>query len=88
METFSFFGLGAVDCGRESFDYLLDKRKRGNAMAVAVGGSAEVFDMHPRMMRLTLQRRKGFIRMALKHGFVSWFASFSIFPMNLFPPCL
>ncbi len=41
----------------------------GNAVVIVIGGATEALDAHPGMFELTLKRRKGFIKMALKHGY-------------------
>ena len=36
---------------------------------IAVGGPPESLDAHPGALRLQLLRRKGFVRIALQHGY-------------------
>uniref|UniRef100_A0A0N4UX67 diacylglycerol O-acyltransferase n=1 Tax=Enterobius vermicularis TaxID=51028 RepID=A0A0N4UX67_ENTVE len=60
---------GAVDCSKESLEYLLDtNRTKNNAVVLVVGGAAEALDSRPGCQMLTLKGRKGFIRIALETG--------------------
>lgn len=56
-------GHGAV--GRETCLYLL---RRGESIALAPGGAKESLESVPGTMRLVLQNRKGFARLALRTG--------------------
>eukprot|EP00475_Leptophrys_vorax_P003951 TRINITY_DN12306_c0_g1_i1.p1 TRINITY_DN12306_c0_g1~~TRINITY_DN12306_c0_g1_i1.p1 ORF type:complete len:406 (-),score=79.06 TRINITY_DN12306_c0_g1_i1:63-1253(-) len=58
-------GLGLVDASRDSVKYLLSK---GISVCVIVGGAEEALDSRPRTLDLTLDSRKGFVRLALEHG--------------------
>ncbi|XP_074839137.1 2-acylglycerol O-acyltransferase 3 [Carettochelys insculpta] len=49
-----------------SLDSLL--ARPGCAVAIVVGGAAESLDCAPGEHRLTLRRRRGFVRLALRHG--------------------
>ena len=44
------------------------KKPRGNAVVIVVGGANEAMDAHPGTAILTLAKRKGFVRLALKTG--------------------
>lgn len=57
--------LGFVSASRESADALLNQ---GKSMMVVVGGALEALDARPGLVDLTLDRRKGFVKMALRHG--------------------
>lgn len=62
-------GVGGCAASPESINYLLDsKRQKGNCVALFVGGAAEALDSHPGEYKVTLNRRKGFIRIAMKNG--------------------
>ncbi|XP_014273108.1 2-acylglycerol O-acyltransferase 1 [Halyomorpha halys] len=61
-------GLGAVSSAKESIQYILDDKKKGNILALAVGGAAESFYAKPGSYRIVLKKRKGFIRIALEVG--------------------
>ena len=63
--------LGLCDVSRESFEQILCKQGRGNIAIVAVGGAAESLDAHPGFYKLTLKNRKGFVKMAIRTGWVT-----------------
>jgi len=58
-------GLGFVDASRDSMQACLSK---GLSVGVVVGGAKEALDAHPLSFDLTLERRKGFVKHALRHG--------------------
>jgi len=58
-------GMGFVDAERGSVRHLLDA---GTSVGVVVGGAAESLDARPSVNELTLNRRLGFVRLALEHG--------------------
>ncbi|XP_074658029.1 2-acylglycerol O-acyltransferase 1-like [Tubulanus polymorphus] len=58
---------GAIASSHEAIDYVLS-RGSGKIVAIAVGGGHELIDAHPGTMVLTLKKRKGFVKRALKHG--------------------
>lgn len=47
---------------------LLEQAEDGNALILIVGGAEEALDAVPGKMELTLKNRKGFAKLALKHG--------------------
>uniref|UniRef100_A0A8C8RDP3 Acyltransferase n=1 Tax=Pelusios castaneus TaxID=367368 RepID=A0A8C8RDP3_9SAUR len=58
-------------------DYLLSggkqghsvvRQKGGNVLAIVVGGAQEALDARPGAFTLLLKNRKGFVRLAIKHG--------------------
>ncbi|XP_055349640.1 2-acylglycerol O-acyltransferase 3-like [Paramacrobiotus metropolitanus] len=57
---------GASDASPENIAYIL--QKKGNMVILVVGGSKESFHTDPESVNLVLRNRKGFVRMALKHG--------------------
>ncbi|KAG8201274.1 hypothetical protein JTE90_016760 [Oedothorax gibbosus] len=59
---------GACAATRESIEWLLTKEGKGNALILVIGGAAEALDAHPGVASLILKKRKGFVRLALKHG--------------------
>ncbi|XP_071512283.1 2-acylglycerol O-acyltransferase 1-like isoform X1 [Panulirus ornatus] len=63
-----FMGTGAVSATRESMDYLLGREGAGRALCLVVGGAKESLDCHPNTVVLHLNKRKGFCKMALRHG--------------------
>ncbi|CAH2105857.1 unnamed protein product [Euphydryas editha] len=61
--------FGSCASSQESLLYLLDKKKhQGKCVVLFVGGAAEALDSHPGEYKVTLSRRKGFIRIAMKSG--------------------
>lgn len=63
-----FMASGAVSATRESMDYLLGREGSGRALCLVVGGAKEALDCHPGQVILHLSKRKGFCKMALRHG--------------------
>uniref|UniRef100_A0A914UPH4 Acyltransferase n=1 Tax=Plectus sambesii TaxID=2011161 RepID=A0A914UPH4_9BILA len=60
---------GLIDCSRESLEHVLSSEEKGNAVVLAIGGAEEAIEAHPGGLEvLTLQRRKGFIKVALRSG--------------------
>ncbi len=57
--------LGFVDASRPSVDACMRARL---SVVVVVGGALEALDARPGVAELTLNRRKGFVRVALEHG--------------------
>ncbi|XP_064455292.1 2-acylglycerol O-acyltransferase 1-like [Ornithodoros turicata] len=74
---------GMCSSTKESFEWIFSKKGEGNAAVLVVGGAVEALDAHPGSYKLTLNKRKGFIRMALKHG-VSLVPVFSFGENDLF----
>lgn len=58
---------GAVSSEKESIEYLLSGPK-GNAIGIVLGGAEEALDAHPDNYDLRLSSRKGFVKLAIKHG--------------------
>ncbi|XP_075676393.1 2-acylglycerol O-acyltransferase 2-A-like isoform X2 [Dermatophagoides pteronyssinus] len=64
-----FLSAGACSASKESWNYILRRKKgTGNAVCVVIGGAREVLDTIPNTMILTLKNRKGFAREALENG--------------------
>nr|CAD7204347.1 unnamed protein product [Timema douglasi] len=59
---------GSCSSSAESMGYLLSRPGGGHATVLIVGGAAESFYCRPGSYRIILRRRKGFIKLALKHG--------------------
>ncbi|XP_077553716.1 2-acylglycerol O-acyltransferase 2-like [Haemaphysalis longicornis] len=53
---------------RESLDCVLSSKTPGRAAAILVGGDTEMHQAQPGSYKLVLTKRKGFVRVALKHG--------------------
>ena len=66
-----FIPTGAIEVSKESIEWVLTKEGTGNAVGIIVGGSKEALDAVPGRHALRLRHRKGFVRMALRHGSVS-----------------
>ncbi|XP_041841892.1 2-acylglycerol O-acyltransferase 1 [Melanotaenia boesemani] len=61
---------GLVSSCKSSLSHLVSRPEGGNVAVVAVGGAPEALDARPGGLTLQVQNRKGFIKMALKHGWV------------------
>lgn len=59
---------GTISSDKEAIEYVLDRPGKGYAVAIVPGGAAEALDSHPDTYDLTLKNRKGFVRLAIKHG--------------------
>ncbi|XP_047663293.1 2-acylglycerol O-acyltransferase 1-like isoform X1 [Tachysurus fulvidraco] len=59
---------GLVSSEKASVSYLLSHPGGGAAAVVAVGGAPESLEARPGALTLQLLQRKGFIKLALKHG--------------------
>nr|XP_054103860.1 2-acylglycerol O-acyltransferase 3 isoform X2 [Callithrix jacchus] len=60
------FGLRPVS--RQSLDFILSQPRLGQAVVIMVGGAHEALYSVPGKHCLTLRKRKGFVRLALRHG--------------------
>ncbi|RWS17774.1 2-acylglycerol O-acyltransferase 2-like protein [Dinothrombium tinctorium] len=65
-ETALFNGICSAN--KESIEWIISKNGKGNAAVIVIGGAAESLDAVPNTMELTLKNRKGFVKLALKHG--------------------
>lgn len=65
---------GAVASSQRSLDYVLG-RGQGNAVGVVLGGAEEVLDTHADSFDLNLMKRRGFVKVALRNGFVILYLS-------------
>ncbi|KAL4009408.1 hypothetical protein ACER0C_003260 [Sarotherodon galilaeus] len=59
---------GLVSSSKSSLSYLVSRPEGGNVAVIAVGGAPEALDARPGALTLQVQNRKGFIKLALKHG--------------------
>ncbi|KAJ0055560.1 hypothetical protein NL108_005411, partial [Boleophthalmus pectinirostris] len=59
---------GLVSSCKASLSHLLSRSGGGNVAVIAVGGAPEALDARPGALTLQVKNRKGFIKMALKHG--------------------
>lgn len=62
-----FLGSGACAATKEGMEYLLSKPS-GHVSILIVGGALEALEGHRKEIRLVLNRRKGFIKLALRFG--------------------
>lgn len=69
-----FMTSGAVTASKKSIDYVLGSSRGGKAVVLVVGGAPESLNTHPNLDNITLilKPRKGFIRLALKHGLITF----------------
>ena len=64
-----YLWLGLCSVTKKSLDWMLGGRAGvGNALVILPGGGSEALNSTPGTYKLVLKNRKGFIRMALKHG--------------------
>ncbi|XP_033182602.1 2-acylglycerol O-acyltransferase 2-B-like [Anabas testudineus] len=61
-------GEGLVSSSKSSLSYLVSRPEGGNVAVIAVGGAPEALDARPGALTLQVLNRKGFIKLALKHG--------------------
>lgn len=59
---------GMIDCSKESLMNTLGGEETGKACVLVVGGAEEALDAHPGHHILTLNKRKGFIKLAITTG--------------------
>lgn len=62
--------VGFITSSRRSIEHVLGSNPDGNAVVVVIGGSAEILYANPYLenIPLVLKERKGFVKLALKHG--------------------
>lgn len=60
------YGVRSVN--RRSLDFVLSQPRRGQAVIIVVGGAQESLYAIPGKHYLILHNRKGFVRLALRHG--------------------
>ncbi|PWN47940.1 diacylglycerol-acyltransferase, partial [Violaceomyces palustris] len=63
----AIMAMGICSVSKKSCEAILRKRK-GNAIAIVVGGATESLSAHPGTADLTLRRRLGFIKIAIRNG--------------------
>jgi 2-acylglycerol O-acyltransferase 2 len=61
---------GCISSYAESIENVLSRPEKGTAICIVIGGAEEALNAHPNNYDLKLATRKGFIKLALKHG--SW----------------
>lgn len=64
--------IGSCAANARSLEYLLSTPSRsphtGRATVLIVGGASESMESKPGTYRTVVKKRKGFVRLALKHG--------------------
>ncbi|XP_035987051.1 2-acylglycerol O-acyltransferase 1 isoform X2 [Fundulus heteroclitus] len=65
---FGFHPHGLVSSCKSSLSHLVSRPEGGNVAVIAVGGAPEALDARPGALTLQVKNRKGFIKLALKHG--------------------
>ena len=60
---------GLVPVDKESAAHILSREGGSNLLSIVVGDVQESLDARPGAYKLVLQNRKGFIRLALMHGY-------------------
>ena len=55
---------------KESIDYYLSAEPKGRALGIVVGGGSEVLEAHPNTYKVCLATRKGFVKAAIRNGWV------------------
>ncbi|XP_064639600.1 2-acylglycerol O-acyltransferase 1-like isoform X1 [Lineus longissimus] len=59
-------GLCAVT--KRSIEWMLTREGKGNAVVIIIGGAKEALEAHPGRYCIDLKERKGFIKIAMRHG--------------------
>ncbi|RVE60935.1 hypothetical protein OJAV_G00185710 [Oryzias javanicus] len=59
---------GLVSSSKASLSHLISQPEAVNVAVIAVGGASEALDARPGSLTLQVRSRKGFIKLALKHG--------------------
>ena len=58
-----------VPADKESVAHILSRKGSGNLVVITVGGIKEALKTRPGANKLVLRNRKGFVRLALMHGY-------------------
>ncbi|XP_005282594.1 2-acylglycerol O-acyltransferase 1 isoform X1 [Chrysemys picta bellii] len=59
---------GVVSASKKSVSHVLNNDRGGNVAVIVIGGAEESLDAHPGSLTLSILKRRGFIKMALKYG--------------------
>jgi hypothetical protein len=59
---------GIISVSRESLEFVLTQEDKGHAVVDIIGGVREVLNTSPSSYHLVLNRRKGFVKLALETG--------------------
>lgn len=60
--------LGGISCSRKGLSYILSKPEGGYIVVLLPGGVAESYKSKPGVYKIVLKSRKGFVKLALRHG--------------------
>lgn len=60
---------GLVTSDKECAAHVLNRQGGGNLLGIIVGGAQEALNARPGAYKLLLRNRKGFVRLALMHGY-------------------
>ena len=60
--------LGVINASRDSCKFVLTQQGPGHSVALVIGGSSDVLNTYPNSYVLTLERRRGFVKLALETG--------------------
>ncbi|KAJ3665002.1 hypothetical protein Zmor_000524 [Zophobas morio] len=61
-------GMGLVSCTAKSLNHLLSRPEGGRIVLLSPGGAMEAYYGRPQKYTFLIKDRKGFIKMALRHG--------------------
>lgn len=61
---------GLVTSDKESAAHILNRKDGGNLLGIIVGGAQEALNARPGAYKMLLRNRKGFVRLALMHGYL------------------
>lgn len=73
--TWFFAFTGVCPVSELALKYLLTQKGSGNAVVIVVGGAAEALLCQPGASTIYLKERKGFVKLALKTGWVPRFCT-------------
>ncbi|EEB16858.1 Diacylglycerol O-acyltransferase, putative [Pediculus humanus corporis] len=62
------FLIGALPASAACLNHFFNKKKKGTALALMVGGAQEAFYSQPGVYKINLKQRKGFVKIAYKNG--------------------
>ncbi|CAG5119165.1 unnamed protein product [Candidula unifasciata] len=63
-----FILSGSIEVSRPSVEWVLTKEGTGNAVCIMIGGALEALEARPGSFTLKIKSRKGFCKLALRHG--------------------
>lgn len=60
--------LGVINVHRDSCKFVLTQQGPGHSVVIAIGGTCDILNMNRDSYVITLERRKGFVQLALETG--------------------